>query len=127
MNTAGSSLMEKAENRKSEAIKNAGHMMKGFGRDFNAFILSSDEKNFLNAALKGKVESEGVKDNFLYRTASYAISFMNDHREKLTTLTSNINGQSVINYNKLKSKDDKQDDTIKSLFQSLAGGDKIRL
>ena len=112
-----STIIKRLEERKTNSIGVHAKSPIGLGRDYGIIIIDSSEQSELELVIRGSLRDSGVKDKFLYRTASNNLAVISEGYERVMFYTSNFTGVSRLGFDKLKKKDDS--DKMKTMFETL--------
>lgn len=120
-----SNIIDELKDRQAGARANNPATVKGFAGSYGTLIISSNDKNAVNTAIRGKLDREADKNKLLDRIGSFNLLVMDDSWESVSIYTSYIKAVSVLKYDKIKSKSESS--SLDSLLKSMADNSKIRL
>jgi len=120
-----SGAIEELERRKRDAMANNDKTPFGFGGSYGSLIMSSRYKSVLDMIIRGHIDDVNDKDKFLRSIASFNLTLVNEQFAAVQVYTSSIDGIATIPFKKLASK--KDEDGIKTLFEAISSGNKVRL
>ena len=120
-----SRIIEELGDRKSSSVGNNSATGIGFARSYGTLIISQDDVNAVNIAIRGKISRENDLNKLLDAIGSFNLIVAVEDRLFLRVYTSYLRGVSDIPYSKLKKKSEK--DVLGDLLKSMNNQSNIRL